>query len=222
MKKNIKLCSLLIFCLTFTACATQKSNNNPAVSTEIGLEDTAPTISEVHGTYIYDEDSYSELAGVSDYVIIGNVNKEISTEYRRPIEITTESGGTETIGIPYTNYEVQVLENLKGNLVTDRPITITKKGGITEDKSQYILFGSDVMPESGQTYVFYIFAQEDGSNLVSGANSNIPISLSRQPRVSTYSNSIVEDSQDIRKKVEEGIANEVFFELDRSISKDAK
>ncbi len=79
--------------------------------------------------------------------------------------------GTQTeLTKPYTKYSVEVIENLKGELSQEEPITITKKGGITKDGKFCDLYESDVLPVNGNEYVFYIYAQEDGRNLVSGPN----------------------------------------------------
>lgn len=68
------------------------------------------------------------------------------------------------------------MENIKGELETDKPIPVQKAGGISEDGSSIVTFDDDVLPEVGQSYVFLAYAQDDGSLLVSGPNSNTEVS----------------------------------------------
>lgn len=42
-------------------------------------------------------------------------------------------------GLPYTRYSVNIIENIRGKLPPDTPITVNKEGGISEDSSCYIL-----------------------------------------------------------------------------------
>ena len=133
-------------------------------------------ISEVMGCYTIDVYSYEELAGNADYVMIGKVVDELGVDYKWPVMKENEDGTQTELTKPYTKYSVEVIENLKGELSQEEPITITKKGGITKDGKFCDLYESDVLPVNGNEYVFYIYAQEDGRNLVSGPNSSIPLS----------------------------------------------
>ena len=76
-------------------------------------------------------------------------------------------------GSPYTNYTIQVLENIKGELITDKPIPIVKQGGISEKQDAIYLFENDSLPSENSIYIFLAYAQEDGSLLISGPNSNV-------------------------------------------------
>ena len=77
------------------------------------------------------------------------------------------------VGSPYTNYTIQVLENIKGELITDKPIPIVKQGGISEKQDAIYLFENDSLPSENSIYIFLAYAQEDGSLLISGPNSNV-------------------------------------------------
>lgn len=46
---------------------------------------------------------------------------------------------------------------------------------MSEDKSTYFLFEDDSLPQKGKVYVFTATAEQDGSLLVSGPNSNIEV-----------------------------------------------
>ena len=133
-------------------------------------------ISEVMGCYTIDVYSYEELAGNADYVMIGKVVDELGVDYKWPVMKENEDGTQTELTKPYTKYSVEVIENLKGELSQEEPIIITKKGGITKDGKFCDLYESDTLPVEGNEYVFYVYAQEDGRNLVSGPNSSIPLS----------------------------------------------
>ena len=165
-------------------------------------------ISEIQGSYAIDVYSYTERAGAADYVIVGKVIKELGTEYRFS-------------SMPYTNYSVQVEENLKGELTQEEEIVVAKDGGLTKDGKEYEMFPDDILPVAGETYVFYIYAQEDGSNLVAGPNSTLPISEMGDSVVTTRN--IQEDSENegtILEQVKVGIVNQVISERERGVSKD--
>lgn len=68
---------------------------------------------------------------------------------------------------------IQVLENIKGELITDKPIPIVKQGGISEKQDAIYLFENDSLPSENSIYIFLAYAQEDGSLLISGPNSNV-------------------------------------------------
>lgn len=82
-------------------------------------------------------------------------------------------GNPKEVGSPYTNYTIQVLENIKGELITDKPIPIVKQGGISEKQDAIYLFENDSLPSENSIYIFLAYAQEDGSLLISGPNSNV-------------------------------------------------
>lgn len=56
---------------------------------------------------------------------------------------------------------------------TAESIFIEKQGGLREDGSAYDVFEDDQLPKVGQIYIFTAYEQDDGSLLVSGANSTI-------------------------------------------------
>ena len=95
------------------------------------------------------------------------------TEYRNVITTEDEKGNPKEVGSPYTNYTIQVLENIKGELITDKPIPIVKQGGISEKQDAIYLFENDSLPSENSIYIFLAYAQEDGSLLISGPNSNV-------------------------------------------------
>lgn len=177
-------------------------------------------VSIIQGSFTIDVDSYAELAGDADYVIVGKVLKEMGTDYENVVILENEDGTEREDATPYTNYQVKVEENLKGELIQEEPIIITKKGGIMKDGKTYYIYSDDTLPVEGESYVFYIYGQKDGSNFVSGPNSTIPIDGDGNSEITTRSVEIEDESENILKQVKEGVLNQVVRERDRSISKD--
>lgn len=176
-------------------------------------------ISEVMGCYTIDVYSYEELAGNADYVMIGKVVDELGVDYKWPVMKENEDGTQTELTKPYTKYSVEVIENLKGELSQEEPIIISKDGGITKDEKFCDLYESDTLPVEGNEYVFYVYAQEDGRNLVSGPNSSIPLSDNRK-ELSTISEEAMLDRESILEKVRNGVANQIETDREKRNSKD--
>ena len=176
-------------------------------------------ISEVMGCYTIDVHSYEALAGNADYVMIGKVVDELGVDYKWPVMKENEDGTQTELTKPYTKYSVEVIENLKGEFSQEEPIIITKKGGITKDGKFCDLYESDTLPVEGNEYVFYVYAQEDGRNLVSAPNSSIPLSDNHK-ELSTISEKAMLDRESILEKVRNGVANQIETDREKRISKD--
>ncbi|NCC86467.1 MAG: hypothetical protein EOM05_01180 [Clostridia bacterium] len=161
-KKIIFISSFVLLGITTLFICLFLSNKN-------NTYDDSP-ISYISCSYIIDVYDINAVIGDADYAFIGKVDKIIGTEYKFPVK--TEKG---TVSAPYTNYSVTVLENIKGELTKNTPITVQKSGGLSEDGKTYCVFEDDFLLNEGKTYVFFAYAQPDGSLLVSGANSNILI-----------------------------------------------
>ena len=176
-------------------------------------------ISEVMGCYTIDVHSYEALAGNADYVMIGKVVDELGVDYKWPVMKENEDGTQTELTKPYTKYSVEVIENLKGELSQEEPIIISKDGGITKDGKFCDLYESDTLPVEVNEYVFYVYAQEDGRNLVSGPNSSIPLSDNRK-ELSTISEEAMLDRESILEKVRNGVANQIETDREKRNSKD--
>ena len=131
-------------------------------------------ISELLVFYSFDKDNINMMVGNSDYVFVGRVLEKTGTQYRDYGYIEGRRVG----GMPYTYYNVQVLENIKGRLRTAEPIEVQKRGGLAESKKVVSLEEGDRLPREGGIYVFVAYAQEDGSLVLNGRQSNIPVELS--------------------------------------------
>ncbi len=132
-------------------------------------------VSYLKGSFVIDYNNLSAVVGDADYVFVGEVVSEDGTEYRDYVTVETETGGSKVVGDPYTKYTIIVTENIKGNLITEEAFPIMKYGGVSEDGRACYLFEGDELPVVGGTYIFFAYAQEDGSLLISGPVSNVPM-----------------------------------------------
>lgn len=114
-------------------------------------KETKPKIQTEAGSYTIDINSYSALAGDADYVIIGEVIEELGIDYKWPVILENEDGSEREETIPFTNYSVKVIENLKGELTQEKLINITKRGGISKDGKYCILAENDILPSKDNT-----------------------------------------------------------------------
>lgn len=143
---------IFIFSVALTGCGGKTASGS-----EQSQRDTAT----IAASYIYDVRDMNARVGDSDYVFVANVvKKDASTE-------------TPEDGIPYTNYELQVLENIKGNLTVNETIPLKKEGGYLESEKITYVYEDDFLPEEGQLCVFLTRAGEDGTLYASGENSTI-------------------------------------------------
>ena len=137
-----------------------------------------PSPSNTLAEYAIDINNPSAVAGHVDYVFIGRVMKQNETQYENISTRETEEG-SETVGKPYTSYDIAVLKNIKGNLKTNETISFRKEGGISMDGKYLILQEGDFLPEAGDVCIFYVSAQKDGSLLLPGKNFSIKLTASK-------------------------------------------
>ncbi|MDQ0048594.1 hypothetical protein J2T18_002894 [Paenibacillus polymyxa] len=194
MRTSMK--KIFMFLSLFTMIAMLASGcSNSNVDKNITKAGEVPT-SYLHASFDINVDNPKEVVGFADYVFVGFVEGMTGTDYKFPVTKETEDGPKE-LKSPYTNYSIKVLDNIKGNLKKDVSIPLQKSGGLSEDKSTYFLFEDDSLPQKGKVYVFTATAEQDGSLLVSGPNSNIEV------KTDFFS------KNSIQKLSEESIANEL-------------
>ncbi|WP_081327507.1 MULTISPECIES: hypothetical protein [Paenibacillus] len=190
IKKNFIFLSLFaIISMLASGCSNSNADKNITKAGEV------PT-SYLHASFDINVDNPKEVVGFADYVFVGFVEEMTGTDYKFPVTKETEDGPKE-LKSPYTNYSIKVLDNIKGNLKKDVSIPLQKSGGLSEDKSTYLLYEDDFLPQKGKAYVFTAATQPDGSLLVSGPNSNIEV------KTDFFS------KNSIQKLSEESIANEL-------------
>lgn len=135
------------------------------------------TTSYLRATYTIDYSDMNAVVGDADYVFIGTVLSNDGTVYK---DIIISGESKKEYSNPYTNYTVNVTENIKGNLITSKAIPIQKSGGLSKDGTEYIIYEDDELPVVGNSYIFFAYAQPDGTLLISGPVSNM--NLNSNPR----------------------------------------
>lgn len=147
------------------------------IFTSFNKNDKEPTVNQLHANYSINVEDKAIAVGDADYVFVAEVLEKIQTEYRHPVTLETENGGSKVVKDPYTIYSVQVINNIKGNLKTTEPIEIIKSGGLSEDGKNILIYENDNLPVENNFYIMLGYAQPDGSILISGANSNIEFNM---------------------------------------------
>lgn len=215
-KEKVQLLASLLFIFSLSLIVSACSNSKKDVSNVSSEEKKNLKVIQMDGTFAVDVDDPKETVGDADYVFIGRVDEDVDTIYKDPVTIETSDGAKE-VSTPYTNYQVTVLQNLKGNLVTDTSIPIQKAGGINEDGSSVVLYEDDTLPEEGKSY-----AQDDGSLLVSGPNSNEYVEGIKQDVTSEKMEkgkaSLNEEATEVVSEYENAYENEIPTDRDRSES----
>lgn len=113
--------------------------------------------------------------GFADYVFIGKVSKEIERTF-------SSYGSARTI------YEIEVTENLKGNL--QDIIEVTYPGGYDKDGTLILHKGDNITDEGlldiGETYIFMGAGQPDGTILLQDLYADIPYSEENKEKYLDY------------------------------------
>jgi len=225
------LTSTLLLTLSGVLVACVGSASNEETVEDIPIIESEPL-------YAIDTDNPAALVGDADYVFVGFVESMEGTEYRYPAEHYGENGELIKTSTPFTNYNVRVLKNIKGNLMLDT-IPLQKFGGLTEDGKGLDLAGTDTLPQVEEVYIFVAYAQHDGSLLVGGEHSNLPIevfsekerneslSISKEGNLIRDGDIIVSNNVSLLEKIEaasayqwivEGYQNETPRQRERSVS----
>lgn len=150
--------------------------------------------------WVIDINNYSEVAGFADYVFIGRVEEEKGTKYER-------ADIFDFPGMPYTNYTVTVLENIKGSLVLNKSVDIEKDGDAT---GKVIIAGSDdYFPKEGDICAFFASVQEDGTLMLQAHKTS-------NTKLSESVNELTEIKEsELYKEIVSACENETPFERDR-------
>lgn len=125
-------------------------------------------------SYAHDTSTPEQAIGLADYAFIGKINRILRTEYRHPME-TVIDGEIQTVSSPYTVYEVNVVQNINGNLVKGENIEIVQSGGLEEDKLSYSFFEEMGLLNIGEYYILLAYTQPDGSLLFDKADFSISL-----------------------------------------------
>lgn len=126
-------------------------------------------IEELHAAYTIDMSNKQAVVEAADDIFVAKVIEAGAVVY-------------ENKDTPYSSYEVNVTQVLKGNLTKQR-LTLQKLGGISQDGTRYIQLEDDLLPEVGGYYLFLAFRQTDGKLLVSGANTTLKLAVKNSGEV---------------------------------------
>ena len=108
--------------------------------------------------WVFNIGDKNKVAGFHDYVFVGEVKKVVGTGYTD----VDFSDGLRMFSQPYTQYEIRVIENLKGELVTDRDIPLRKHDGAYLFSKSVSMMEDDNLPDVGECYIFICSADEEG------------------------------------------------------------
>lgn len=131
--KTKKSILLLMSVVILTACTVFGYTNHSVSS------DNSDNIQYVKTSSVTDLSDDRKLAGIAHNIFIGKVISEV--------------GDKKLNLIPETQFSVQVIENIKGNL--NENITVNQQGGSDAEKdNKLILMENDKMIEPGKVYLF--------------------------------------------------------------------
>lgn len=125
---------------------------------------------------IFDLNDKAQYVGFSDYVFVGTVeNVTYGGKYSGNKYYPSGSVFSDDTSTPYTEYEVSVSQNIKGQLKTDSTVLVKKHAGINTKTNILSILPGDVMPVEGEEYIFLTRATESGDLVILDPHGNIPL-----------------------------------------------
>ena len=112
--------------------------------------------------WVYNVNDKNKVAGAADYVFVAEVKKIVGTGYSD----VRFYDGFDYDDNPFTRYEIRVLENLKGELITYKDIPLTKHDGVHFLGKRVSALEGDNLPDEGECYIFLCNADEDGELVI--------------------------------------------------------
>ena len=150
--------------------------------------------------WAFDVSDINKVVGFHDYVFVGQVKKIVGTGYTD----VDFSDGLRLFSQPFTQYEIRVLENIKGELLTDRDIPLTKHDGAYCFGKRVSMMEGDSLPDEGECYIFICIADENGELNIGNFSSFCDIYLCN-----------AEDYRDDEEKIE--IYRQAVENMDESV-----
>ena len=173
-------------------------------------------IPQVTELYSYNTSIPEHAVGISDYVFVAKVNGIARTDYIDTGTVELSTTGNKEIESPYTVYNIEVVKNIKGELITSEPIEYMQYGGVNEDGETYTFMEGTGLLETGKYYILLVNTfREDGGTLETSDQNRIIL-------LDDVENDEDLENSELVKKYEEAYKNEVIpegFEEDRYISK---
>ena len=141
--KKIKVILIIILVLEVGVITFNKINQN--------LENLP--VEKIKGSMVYDMSTKEKSIGAVDNVFVAKINNIVKTVY-------------DENDIPSTIYEIEVIENIKGNLPSNKTIKLTQKGGLNKDQKSYTFYENAYLLEEGQEYIILAFVPFNNGDLV--------------------------------------------------------
>ena len=143
--KAKRIVIVLLFVVTITISYLLLSKNNQKL-------ENLP-VEKIKGSMVYDMSTKEESIGAVDNVFVAKINNIVKTVY-------------DENDIPSTIYEIEVIENIKGNLPSNKTIELTQKGGLNKDQKSYTFYENAYLLEEGQEYIILAFVPFNNGDLV--------------------------------------------------------
>lgn len=131
-------------------------------------------IPQVTELYSYNTSIPEQAVGISDYVFVAKVNGIARTDYIDTGTVELSTTGNKEIESPYTVYNIEVVKNIKGELITSEPIEYMQYGGVNEDGETYTFMEGTGLLETGKYYILLVNTfREDGGTLETSDQNRI-------------------------------------------------
>lgn len=126
------------------------------IGDEEAAEDTDTDVIHMEVSYGFEAEDKQKLMGFAENVFTGKVIEQVGTE-----AMTDPEPASEDPGIPQTQFAVQPLDNIKGDLT--EPVTVNQQGGNIKQKGdkKKVLIEGDPLLEPGEEYLFVTRYEED-------------------------------------------------------------
>lgn len=172
--------------------------------------DREPMISEARASWIYNVYDLREVVGFADHAFVGRVVSNNGREF--PIG---------NFHWPYTNYDIEVLEVIKGDLALG-VIPVQKEGGLLRfswlnfffygGRRIYRVLEGDSLPQVGNTYLFTAVTWPDGTITINGSpNANLLLQDGSAPGIArAYA------EHDYIAQALEAYENQIVFDRERA------
>lgn len=120
---------------------------SPETSSGASQPEPSASTAQMHGAYAFEAQDKKALVGASQNVFVGRVLEKVGAE-GEPDDVSVP--GVDAISSPATQFSVEVIESIKGNL--DGTVTVSQHGG-NGPNGQAVFLEEDPLFEPGSVYV---------------------------------------------------------------------
>ena len=120
--------------------------------------------------HAFDVRDENKLVGFAENVFVGRVLEKTGSEaFVGPVQEDADSREGPPTVIPRTQFSVEVLDNIKGQL--ENTVTVSQTGGAIPGKDGIALLNEDPLLRSGQTVLFTTrFDEKEGRHQITTSN----------------------------------------------------